>query len=89
MCFFFGLKFFVFIVFVFVVYVGIFIIGFLFIMLNKMDWLMWKRFFGVFDFILLMRWVYDYVLLSMFVLLGYIMFVFLFSWMDINWCVGK
>ncbi|KIR42317.1 lipid particle protein [Cryptococcus deuterogattii 99/473] len=67
------------------VYAGTLTTGFPFTTLNKMDWPTWKRFFGVLDFIPLMRWAYDYAPPSMFASLGYIMFAFLFSWTDTNW----
>ncbi|OWT37789.1 lipid particle protein [Cryptococcus neoformans var. grubii Br795] len=67
------------------VYAGTLTTGFPFTTLNKMDWPTWKRFFGVLDFIPLMRWAYDYAPPRMFASLGYIMFAFLFSWTDTNW----
>ncbi|WVR04487.1 hypothetical protein IAU60_001491 [Kwoniella sp. DSM 27419] len=67
------------------VYAGPLTTGFPFTALNKMEWSTWKRFFGVLDFIPLMRWAYDYAPAKMFAALGYIMFAFLFGWTDANW----
>lgn len=49
------------------VYAGPLTTGFPFTALNKMEWKTWKRFFGVLDFIPIMRWSYDYVPARMFV----------------------
>ncbi|WVF69990.1 hypothetical protein IAT40_004775 [Kwoniella sp. CBS 6097] len=67
------------------VYAGPLTHGFPFTALNKMEWGKWKRFFGVLDFIPLMRWAYDYAPARLFAALGYIMFAFLFGWTDANW----
>ncbi|OCF58990.1 lipid particle protein [Kwoniella mangroviensis CBS 10435] len=67
------------------VYAGPLTHGFPFTALNKMEWSTWKRFFGVLDFIPLMRWAYDYAPARLFASLGYIMFAFLFGWTDANW----
>ncbi|KAK8844816.1 hypothetical protein IAR55_006666 [Kwoniella newhampshirensis] len=67
------------------VYAGPLTTGFPFTALNKMEWSKWKRFFGVLDFIPLMRWAYDYCPAKIFAALGYIMFAFLFGWTDTNW----
>ncbi|WVQ82841.1 hypothetical protein IAT38_004974 [Cryptococcus sp. DSM 104549] len=67
------------------VYAGPLTTGFPFTALNKMEWSRWKRFFGVLDFIPLMRWAYDYAPARLFAALGYIMFAFLFGWTDTNW----
>ncbi|OCF42338.1 lipid particle protein [Kwoniella heveanensis CBS 569] len=67
------------------VYAGPLTHGFPFTALNKMEWSKWKRFFGVLDFIPLMRWAYDYAPPRLFAALGYIMFAFLFGWTDANW----
>jgi hypothetical protein len=42
------------------VYAGPLTTGFPFTTLNRLEWSTWKRFFGVLDFIPLMRWAYDY-----------------------------
>lgn len=67
------------------VYAGPLTTGFPFTLLNKMEWKMWKRVFGVLDFIPIMRWSYDHVPARIFASLGYIMFAFLFQWTDTNW----
>ncbi|ODN74232.1 hypothetical protein L202_07677 [Cryptococcus amylolentus CBS 6039] len=67
------------------VYAGSLTTGFPFTVLNKVEWPKWKRFFGVLDFIPLMRWAYDYAPAKLFATLGYIMFAFLFRWTDTNW----
>ncbi len=59
------------------VYAGPLTSGFPFTLLNKMEWKTWKRFFGVLDFIPIMRWSYDYAPPKLFATLGYIMFAFL------------
>ncbi len=53
--------------------------------LREMDWATWKRFFGVLDFIPLMRISYDLTPAYPYALLGYQMFAFLFAWTDANW----
>ncbi|WVO15157.1 hypothetical protein L204_102801 [Cryptococcus depauperatus] len=67
------------------VYAGSLTTGFPFTVLNKLEWNTWKRFFGVLDFIPLMRWAYDWCPARIFAALGYVMFAFLFSWTDTNW----
>lgn len=67
------------------VYAGPLTTGFPFTALNRIEWSTWKRFFGVLDFIPLMRWAYNYCPAKIFAMLGYIMFAFLFSWTDTNW----
>ena len=49
------------------VYAGPLTTGFLFTTLNRLEWSSWKRFFGVLDFIPLMRWAYDYAPPKLFV----------------------
>jgi hypothetical protein len=49
------------------VYAGPLTHGFPFTVLNKMEWTRWKRFFGVLDFIPIMRWAYDYAPAKVFV----------------------
>ncbi len=49
------------------VYAGPLTTGFPFTLLNKMEWKMWKRVFGVLDFIPIMRWSYDHVPARIFV----------------------
>jgi len=53
--------------------------------LRSMDWPTWKRFFGVLDFIPLMKISYDWTPAYPYALLGYQMFAFLFAWTDANW----
>lgn len=67
------------------VYAGPLTTGFPFTTLNRLEWSTWKRFFGVLDFIPLMRWSYDYAPPKLFAAMGYIMFAFLFGWTDTNW----
>ncbi|ORX35150.1 Alpha/Beta hydrolase protein [Kockovaella imperatae] len=80
-----GTKMSVFIALAPAVYAGPLTTGFPFTTLNQLEWSTWKRFFGVLDFIPLMRWAYDYAPPSLFAALGYTMFAFLFSWTDTNW----
>lgn len=49
------------------VYAGPLTTGFPFTTLNRLEWSTWKRFFGVLDFIPLMRWSYDYAPAKLFV----------------------
>jgi lysosomal acid lipase/cholesteryl ester hydrolase len=49
------------------VYAGPLTTGFPFTTLNRLEWSTWKRFFGVLDFIPLMRWAYDYAPAKLFV----------------------
>lgn len=67
------------------VYAGPLTTGFPFTTLSRLEWKTWKRFFGVLDFIPLMRYAYDYCPAWPFARMGYIMFAFLFSWTDANW----
>ncbi|KAK0546871.1 hypothetical protein OC846_005082 [Tilletia horrida] len=53
--------------------------------LSHMDWKAWRRFFGVLDFIPLMKISYDLCPAYPYALLGYQMFAFLFAWTDANW----
>ncbi|CAD6892196.1 unnamed protein product [Tilletia controversa] len=53
--------------------------------LSHMDWQSWRRFFGVLDFIPLMKISYDWCPAYPYALLGYQMFAFLFAWTDANW----
>lgn len=57
--------------------------------LGTMDWNTWKRFFGVLDFIPLMKISYDYTPAYPYALLGYQMFAFLFAWTDANWLLRR
>ena len=49
------------------VYAGPLTTGFPFTALNRIEWSTWKRFFGVLDFIPLMRWAYNYCPAKIFV----------------------
>ena len=49
------------------VYAGPLTTGFPFTALNRLEWGTWKRFFGVLDFIPLMRWAYDWAPAKLFV----------------------
>ena len=49
------------------VYAGPLTTGFPFTALNRIEWDTWKRFFGVLDFIPLMRWAYDWAPAKLFV----------------------
>jgi lysosomal acid lipase/cholesteryl ester hydrolase len=49
------------------VYAGPLTTGFPFTALNRIEWSTWKRFFGVLDFIPLMRWAYNYAPAKLFV----------------------
>ncbi|CAO1613999.1 unnamed protein product [Jaminaea pallidilutea] len=53
--------------------------------LATMEWSTWKRFFGVLDFIPLMKMSYDWTPAYPYALLGYQMFAFLFCWTDACW----
>jgi pimeloyl-ACP methyl ester carboxylesterase len=57
--------------------------------LRTMEWATWKRFFGVLDFIPLMKIAYDYTPAWPFAALGYQMFAFLFAWTDANWLMRR
>lgn len=67
------------------VYAGPLTSCFPFTTLGHMEWKTWKRFFGVLDFIPLMKFSYDWVPALPYALLGYQMFAFLFAWTDANW----
>jgi len=56
-----------------------------FTVLSHMDWQSWRRFFGVLDFIPVMKISYDICPAYPYALLGYQMFAFLFAWTDANW----
>jgi hypothetical protein len=49
------------------VYAGPLTTGFPFTALNRIEWSTWKGFFGVLDFIPLMRWAYNYCPAKIFV----------------------
>lgn len=57
--------------------------------LGQLEWSKWKRFFGVLDFIPLMKISYDYTPAYPYALLGYQMFAFLFAWTDANWLLRR
>lgn len=57
--------------------------------LRTMEWQTWKRFFGVLDFIPLMKISYDYTPAYPYALLGYQIFAFLFAWTDANWLLRR
>ncbi|KZV94259.1 alpha/beta-hydrolase [Exidia glandulosa HHB12029] len=63
--------------------------GFPFTLLGRMNWPLWRRIFGVHDFIPLMRYSYDYAPPSLFAAMGYIMFSYLFEWTDANWLLRR
>ncbi|KDE09117.1 hypothetical protein MVLG_00832 [Microbotryum lychnidis-dioicae p1A1 Lamole] len=67
------------------VYAGPLTTGFPFGALKSMKWKTWRRWFGVLDFIPLMRISYNLTPSKPFGLLGYQMFAFLFNWTDRNW----
>ncbi|EPQ25636.1 uncharacterized protein PFL1_06773 [Pseudozyma flocculosa PF-1] len=67
------------------VYAGPLTSCFPFTSLGHMEWSTWKRFFGVLDFIPLMKISYDWTPAYPYALLGYQMFAFLFAWTDANW----
>lgn len=67
------------------VYAGPLTSCFPFTTLGQLEWSKWKRFFGVLDFIPLMKISYDYTPAYPYALLGYQMFAFLFAWTDANW----
>ncbi|KPV72130.1 uncharacterized protein RHOBADRAFT_39581 [Rhodotorula graminis WP1] len=71
------------------VYAGPLTTGFPFTALKNMRWKTWRRWFGLLDFIPLMRISYDWVPSRLFGLLGYQMFAFLFSWTDANWLLDR
>jgi lysosomal acid lipase/cholesteryl ester hydrolase len=57
--------------------------------LRTMEWSTWKRFFGVLDFIPLMKYSYDWTPAYPYALLGYQIFAFLFAWTDANWLLRR
>ncbi|EJD54162.1 alpha/beta-hydrolase [Auricularia subglabra TFB-10046 SS5] len=63
--------------------------GFPFTLLGRMGWPLWRRIFGVHDFIPLMRYAYDYAPPSLFAAMGYLMFAYLFEWTDANWLARR
>lgn len=71
------------------VYAGPLTTGFPFTYLKSMKWKTWRRWFGVLDFIPLMRISYNWVPSKPFGLLGYQMFAFLFRWTDANWLLDR
>ncbi|GAA6022115.1 hypothetical protein JCM10207_000767 [Rhodosporidiobolus poonsookiae] len=71
------------------VYAGPLTTGFPFGALKSMKWKTWRRWFGVLDFIPLMRISYNWVPSRPFGLLGYQMFAFLFNWTDANWLLDR
>ncbi|KAM0789005.1 hypothetical protein ACM66B_003073 [Microbotryomycetes sp. NB124-2] len=71
------------------VYAGPLTTGFPFGALKSMKWKTWRRWFGVLDFIPLMRISYNYTPSKPFGLLGYQMFAFLFNWTDKNWLLRR
>lgn len=71
------------------VYAGPLTSCFPFTTLGQLEWAKWKRFFGVLDFIPLMKISYDYTPAYPYALLGYQMFAFLFAWTDANWLLRR
>ncbi|GAA6010034.1 hypothetical protein JCM11491_005838 [Sporobolomyces phaffii] len=71
------------------VFAGPLTTGFPFTYLKSMKWKTWRRWFGVLDFIPLMRISYDWTPSKPFGLLGYQMFAFLFNWTDVNWLLRR
>ncbi|EST06775.1 AB-hydrolase lipase [Kalmanozyma brasiliensis GHG001] len=71
------------------VYAGPLTSCFPFTTLGQLEWSKWKRFFGVLDFIPLMKISYDYTPAYPYALLGYQMFAFLFAWTDANWLLRR
>ncbi|KAJ9476214.1 Sterol esterase 2 [Pseudozyma hubeiensis] len=71
------------------VYAGPLTSCFPFTTLGQLEWSRWKRFFGVLDFIPLMKISYDYTPAYPYALLGYQMFAFLFAWTDANWLLRR
>ncbi|BGO98691.1 Alpha/Beta hydrolase fold [Rhodotorula toruloides] len=71
------------------VYAGPLTTGFPFSAIKSMKWKTWRRWFGVLDFIPLMRISYNWVPSRIFGLLGYQMFAFLFNWTDANWLLDR
>ncbi|GAA5820182.1 hypothetical protein JCM10212_006498, partial [Sporobolomyces blumeae] len=71
------------------VYAGPLTTGFPFTYLKSLKWRTWRKWFGVLDFIPLMRVAYNYTPSMPFGLLGYQMFAFLFNWTDTNWLLRR
>ncbi|TKY86984.1 hypothetical protein EX895_003661 [Sporisorium graminicola] len=71
------------------VYAGPLTSCFPFTSLGQLEWAKWKRFFGVLDFIPLMKISYDWTPAYPYALLGYQMFAFLFAWTDANWLLRR
>ncbi|SPO31699.1 related to YEH1 - steryl ester hydrolase [Ustilago trichophora] len=71
------------------VYAGPLTSCFPFTTLGQLGWSKWKRFFGVLDFIPLMKISYDWTPAYPYALLGYQMFAFLFAWTDANWLLRR
>lgn len=71
------------------VYAGPLTSCFPFTTLGQLEWGRWKRFFGVLDFIPLMKISYDWTPAYPYALLGYQMFAFLFAWTDANWLLRR
>ncbi|KAG0147894.1 hypothetical protein CROQUDRAFT_655468 [Cronartium quercuum f. sp. fusiforme G11] len=71
------------------VYAGPLTNGFPFVLLKSMRWRTWRRFFGVLDFMPIMRLSADYLPGKLFGFFGYQMFAFLFSWTDQNWLMRR
>ncbi|SAM86299.1 related to YEH1-steryl ester hydrolase [Ustilago bromivora] len=71
------------------VYAGPLTSCFPFTTLGQLEWPKWKRFFGVLDFIPLMKISYDCTPAYPYALLGYQMFAFLFAWTDANWLLRR
>ncbi|SPO31466.1 related to YEH1 - steryl ester hydrolase [Ustilago trichophora] len=71
------------------VYAGPLTSCFPFTTLGQLEWSKWKRFFGVLDFIPLMKISYDWTPAYPYALLGYQMFAFLFAWTDANWLLRR
>ena len=71
------------------VYAGPLTSCFPFTTLGQLEWAKWKRFFGVLDFIPLMKISYDWTPAYPYALLGYQMFAFLFAWTDANWLLRR
>ncbi|GAA5927302.1 uncharacterized protein JCM15063_005858 [Sporobolomyces koalae] len=71
------------------VFAGPLTTGFPFTYLKSMKWKTWRKWFGVLDFIPLMRVSYDWTPSKPFGLLGYQMFAFLFNWTDVNWLLRR
>jgi hypothetical protein len=64
------------------VYAGPLTTGFPFTALNRIEWSTWKRFFGVLDFIPLMRWAYNYCPAKIFVCPSFLSFEWMMELMN-------